>query len=109
MMNFHQISFYCTILNILQESVSNSLGDAQNKNNLSESDDELQERQLQKAIQMSLENFRERCGMESSESTSSTAGNDKAFAEESKQSSSQIAQNEEIRRRRENFLRRFEK
>ncbi|VDO35165.1 unnamed protein product [Brugia timori] len=91
----------------LKTAVSNSLADAQNKNNLNESDEELQERLLQKAIQMSLESF----GMESSQATSSTAENNKLSAsiKNSKQNSSQIPQSEEIRRKRENFLKKFEK
>ncbi|CAG9531196.1 unnamed protein product [Cercopithifilaria johnstoni] len=95
----------------LKEAVSNSLADAQNKNSLSESDDELQERQFQKVIQMSLESFWDRYGMESSEATSTTAENNKGFAtiKESKQNSSQIPKSEEIRRKRENFLRQLEK
>ncbi|VDN89770.1 unnamed protein product [Brugia pahangi] len=91
----------------LKTAVSNSLADAQNKNNLNESDEELQERLLQKAIQMSLESF----GMESSQATSSTAENNKLSAsiKNSKQNSSQIPQSEEIRRKREHFLKKFEK
>ncbi|KAK6107681.1 Josephin family protein [Brugia pahangi] len=91
----------------LKTAVSNSLADAHNKNNLNESDEELQERLLQKAIQMSLESF----GMESSQATSSTAENNKLSAsiKNSKQNSSQIPQSEEIRRKREHFLKKFEK
>ncbi|VDK85242.1 unnamed protein product [Litomosoides sigmodontis] len=94
----------------LKEAMNNSLADAQNKDILSESDDELQERQLQKAIQISLESFREQCGVESPEATSSTSEN-KALAaiKGSEQNSSMISQSEEIRKKRENFLRRFEK
>lgn len=95
----------------MQEALNSSLADARNKNNLDESDEELQERQLQKAIQMSLESFRERDGTESSEATSSTAENNKTLVaiKENKDNSSQIPQSEEIRRKRENFLKQLEK
>ncbi|VDO29952.1 unnamed protein product [Onchocerca flexuosa] len=94
-----------------KEAMSNSLADAQNKNISDESDEELQERQLQKAIQMSLESFQERCGMDSSEATSSIAESNKALTaiQESKENSCQIPQSEEIRRKRENFLKQLEK
>ncbi|VDK62208.1 unnamed protein product [Onchocerca ochengi] len=94
-----------------EEALSNSLADAQNKNISDESDEELQERQLQKAIQMSLESFQERCGMGSSKTTSSTAENNKALTaiQKNKENSCQIPQSEEIRRKRENFLKQLEK
>lgn len=87
------------------------MADAQNKNISDESDEELQERQLQKAIQMSLESFQERCGMGSSKTTSSTAENNKALTaiQKNKENSCQIPQSEEIRRKRENFLKQLEK
>lgn len=105
-----QIRCYCTTPHIFQEAISNSLADAPNKGSLGESD-ELQEKQLQKAIQLSLEGFREQCGMESPEATSSTSENNKALEaiKESEQNSSKVPQSEEIRRKRENFLRRLEK
>uniref|UniRef100_A0A1I7VR41 ubiquitinyl hydrolase 1 n=1 Tax=Loa loa TaxID=7209 RepID=A0A1I7VR41_LOALO len=96
---------------VSKAAVSNNLADTQNKNSLGESDEELQERQLQKAIQMSLESFREQCGTESSEATSSTAENDKAAAtiKDNKENNFQIPQSEEIRRKREKFLKHLEK
>ncbi|KAL3984848.1 Josephin family protein [Acanthocheilonema viteae] len=94
---------------IEQETMSNNLVDVQNKNSLAESDDELQERQLQKAIQMSLESFREQHGMESSETNITENNKSLAGNKKSEQNTSQIPQSEEIRRKRENFLRRLEK
>ncbi|KAL3984849.1 Josephin family protein [Acanthocheilonema viteae] len=92
-----------------KETMSNNLVDVQNKNSLAESDDELQERQLQKAIQMSLESFREQHGMESSETNITENNKSLAGNKKSEQNTSQIPQSEEIRRKRENFLRRLEK
>uniref|UniRef100_A0A0R3RWT9 ubiquitinyl hydrolase 1 n=1 Tax=Elaeophora elaphi TaxID=1147741 RepID=A0A0R3RWT9_9BILA len=93
----------------LKKAMNKNLVDEQNESNLGESNDELQERQLQKAIQMSLESFREQHGMELSEATSSTAEVTLEVTKETKQSNSQIPQGEEIRRKRENFLKQLEK
>ncbi|MCP9262661.1 Ataxin-3 [Dirofilaria immitis] len=84
-----------------KEALCNSLTDAQQKNILDENDEELYERQFQKAIQMSLESVRERCGVESSKATSSSAESNKALTaiKETKESISQIPRSEEIRRK----------
>lgn len=83
--------------------------DAQNQGSLGEIDEELQESQLQKAVQMSMENFRGQCRADSSEASSSKVNDVLGSTKECKKSSSQIPLSEEIRRKREKFLERFEK